>query len=132
MGDRQKAATERPSSRGGADSSRSPKPGDPVEVFSNSLKAWCPGEIQSVGEGESMVKVSYSDGSMMYSKTIEWGHPNIRRRTFRDGEEHQQSKGEARRQKELQRREDNRYRVGDKIQIWSNSNKQWCLGEVLT
>merc|ERR1711988_288593 len=68
----------------------------------------------------------------MYTKTIEWGHQNLRSRKPREGEEDQLNKSEVRRQKEIQRRNENRYKVHDRIQIWSNSNQQWCFGEVLS
>jgi hypothetical protein len=115
-----------------------PKPGDQIEVYSNSLKSWCPGEIDSVMGSDNMVKVTYSDGSMVYSKVIEWGHPNLRPRgatsmvTAYHQKADRQARAEAHRQAEIERRKMHKYKVGDKIEIFSNTQKQWCKGEIVS
>lgn len=43
-----------------------------------------------------------------------------------------QARAEAQRQAEIERRKTHKYKVGDKIEIFSNTQKQWCKGEVVS
>merc|ERR1711865_979912 len=57
----------------------------------------------------------------VFSKVIEWGHTNIRPK----------QSGAASEAAETERRAKGLYKVGDSIEIFSNTSKQWCKGKVI-
>jgi hypothetical protein len=95
--------------------------GDEVEVWSNSHKRWAQGSIQSVEDGKVSVKYASPDGQPMVKQMPE-GHEHLR---------HAQtaSTGNAGASKK-QVSSSGVYKVGDQIEIWSQSNNAWCRGSI--
>merc|ERR1719253_1312455 len=82
---------------------------------------------------------------MLYTKTIEWGHPNIRPQQSAQpvlpssksgspaiGEQSASSGQPSKQQLDQERRAQGIYHVGDSIEIFSNSNKLWFKGRVIS
>ena len=56
--------------------------GDPVEVFSNSCQAWCPGEVmEMLGAGE--LRIEFAHGSTLRRKITRRPYQDVRRLTSR-------------------------------------------------
>merc|ERR1719453_2321031 len=71
---------------------------------------------------------------MVYSKVIEWGHQNLRPKEVASSSQrpvNTQTSSKPTVEEEIERRKQAKFKVGDKIEIFSNTNKQWCKGEVI-
>lgn len=97
--------------------------GDEVEVWSNSHKRWSPGTVEKVEAGKVSVKYASPDGAAMIKQMPEC-HEHLRHRVApgTSAPAMASSAGGATSAGE--------YKVGDKIEIWSNSQNSWCRGSV--
>lgn len=89
--------------------------GDQVEVWSNSHKRWSKGSIQEVDGGSVKVKYHSPEGAAMVKQMPE-GHEHLRFASADTAAAEEASTGP--------------FKVGDQIEIWSNSNQSWCKGSI--
>ncbi|CAE7561918.1 unnamed protein product [Symbiodinium microadriaticum] len=65
-----------------SEASGRPKPwvGERVEVFSNSVRSWCPGFVERVGRAEVMIafQLPHARANDWCKKTLPLGHPELR------------------------------------------------------
>jgi hypothetical protein len=91
---------------------KSCKIGDHVEVWSTSLHVWSHGHVKNV-QG-NLLEVEYASASgEMRTKQLPSDHEHVRITGARQPPSAQDS-----------------YKVGESIEIWSNSQQTWCLGHV--
>jgi len=64
-----------------------PRNGERIEVFSNTMQKWLPGNIEAVEsvEGDDMVKVVYSVDGKQFGKEVPYNHPHLRLSTSEQG-----------------------------------------------
>merc|ERR1712032_465442 len=90
-----------------------------VEVFSHSQQTWCPGRIQAVTDNEAMVMYFYPDmpqDSEPVIKNIPIGHEDMRLMQA---------------QPELHAELHENFTVGTRVDVYSNSMRVWCPGQVV-
>eukprot|EP00931_Biecheleriopsis_adriatica_P072992 TRINITY_DN47365_c0_g1_i1.p1 TRINITY_DN47365_c0_g1~~TRINITY_DN47365_c0_g1_i1.p1 ORF type:complete len:513 (-),score=121.72 TRINITY_DN47365_c0_g1_i1:98-1636(-) len=61
-----------------APGSRLPRPGDKVEIFSNSKKVWCPGKIKSIDGADALITFKVPGAAKTAFKTLALGHKDLR------------------------------------------------------
>jgi len=101
------------------------KVGDEIEVWSNSHKRWSRGTIEKVDAGGKVsAKYSSPDGAAMIKQMPEH-HEHLRHYVIPDQTPAPQKQAAA------VAHQGGVYKVGDQIEIWSNSQNAWCRGSVL-
>jgi len=90
------------------------KLGDEVEVWSKSQQMWFRGRVQKIASSTVSVSFTLPDG-MLYSKDLPPGHRDLRRITVVDLDEVAVN---------------NTWKVGDEIEVYSNSRKVWGQGRI--
>jgi hypothetical protein len=99
---------------------------DLIEVYSNTHKKWCPGTVEAVDGIKINVKYSSPEGAAM-TKQMPASHEHLRHKV---GGATPAPCDSIVIPLEEQFSSVSSYKVGDAIQIWSNSQQAWCNGFV--
>mmetsp|Transcript_62749 Transcript_62749/g.99120 ORF Transcript_62749/g.99120 Transcript_62749/m.99120 type:complete len:1087 (-) Transcript_62749:8-3268(-) len=90
------------------------KLGDDVEVWSKSHQMWRQGRVQKIGTSTISVSFTLPDG-LLYAKELPPGHRDLRRASITDPDDSTAN---------------NTWKVGDEIEVYSNSRKLWGQGRI--